>query len=615
MGTTKIKNKKKISGGSLAAIIVSVLILLGLILSIVASQGVFMRLKKGASSDNFKVNGSMMEYYFNSYYSNWYSQYYYYIAYGLINFDPSVSLKEQYVYGSDTMTYYDYFKSAVSNQVTTMLKYCEAAKADENIDFAELEKQADKTVDATIDALKQTAKEQNVSLSHLIAQNYGGNVSKSDLKKAIKLVSIASEYSSIIDERFYDSVTDDEIVEYFSAHLSEFITAKYLTYSISSSWAVPTINADDYEGGEDSQEYKDALAKALEETKAKNEEQKLKDREFLDKMAAVKDAEEFKKLILDHEYDSAFSNAYETAVKSFADADKPSDEVLNAFKEEIKDKVIEAALKGETTIDLGHEHEDDEELSKWEETSHTLPKSVISKLSTALSDAEGSASYALKEDLDKFLFGGVKAKYGIEYDEDEDKDGTSAAAGDSKIIDEIKKEEISSYTLTIYYVTDEASRSEEVLRDVGHLLIMNSKHNTEGEDDAETIAKRYYEQLLEKATADGELKIVSKEDFEAFATGKTEDSNVFYEDVAKGEMVEEFEDWLFSAEKEGQIGLVETSDYGWHIMYYGGENKDGKTGWQKAAHESKSTAKTEDWYSNLPYEITINDSVFDALMD
>lgn len=612
MGTSKIKSKKKISGGSLAAIIISVLILIGLVISIIASTGAFMRMKKGADSDNFKVNGSMMEYFLNSYYSNWYSQYYYYIAAGYINFDPSKSLKEQKI--SDSMTYFDYFKEMVTNQVTTMLKYCEAAKADTSINFSELEENGKKLADQTINTLKESAKSSNTSLSYQISSKYGKNVSEKDIRKAITLVSIASDYANMIQERFSDSVTKDEMNKYFSEHLDKFITAKYFVYSIDSSWAVPTVDPSDYEGGEDSQEYKDAVEKAKEETKKKNEEQKLKDREFLDKLAAAKDADEFKKLILEREFDGAFSNAYEAAVKSFADADKPSSETLDNFKKEIKDKVIEAALNDETTIDLEHDHSDDEEISKWEEASHDLPKAVISTLSSKLTSAEKSSTYALKTDLDKFLFGGIKKAFGIDYTDDEDKDGTSAKAGESKIVDEIKNEEVSSYTLTINYVTDEAARHDEVVRNVGHILIKTSSHKgTDGEKDAKTLAEEIYNELLKSATDDGELKIISKDAFEAVAKEKNEDSNVFYNDVKKGQMVESFEKWLFSAEKEGQLGLVE-SDYGWHIMYYGGENENGKMGWEMDAQSYVANDKVDNWFNNLPYTINVNEKIFNSLM-
>lgn len=53
-----------------------------------------------------------------------------------------------------------------------------------------------------------------------------------------------------------------------------------------------------------------------------------------------------------------------------------------------------------------------------------------------------------------------------------------------------------------------------------------------------------------------------------------------YENIAKGDMVQPFEDWCFDpARQEGDTGLVETS-YGWHVMYYQAFNRPA---WMDAA--------------------------------
>ena len=124
--------KKKMSGPALAALIVTIAILFGLVVSLLAGTGLFVRIRKGASSEHFTVNGSMMSYYANSYYQNWYSQYYYYIMFGMIKFDPNAPLSEQLTTDGKT-TYYDYFVNGTKNTVTTYLKYCEEAMVDPEV--------------------------------------------------------------------------------------------------------------------------------------------------------------------------------------------------------------------------------------------------------------------------------------------------------------------------------------------------------------------------------------------------------------------------------------------------------------------------------------------------
>lgn len=54
------------------------------------------------------------------------------------------------------------------------------------------------------------------------------------------------------------------------------------------------------------------------------------------------------------------------------------------------------------------------------------------------------------------------------------------------------------------------------------------------------------------------------------ADGGSKENGGLYESIYKGQMVEEFENWVFDpARKPGDTGLVRT-DYGYHIMYYVG---------------------------------------------
>ena len=76
-------------------------------------------------------------------------------------------------------------------------------------------------------------------------------------------------------------------------------------------------------------------------------------------------------------------------------------------------------------------------------------------------------------------------------------------------------------------------------------------------------------------------------------------------------MVEEFEDWLFAATVEGEVGLVETT-YGWHIMYYGGETGD--IAWRVSANEGATAEDISTWYTDLPaYGIEFNDAIFESI--
>lgn len=106
-------------------------------------------------------------------------------------------------------------------------------------------------------------------------------------------------------------------------------------------------------------------------------------------------------------------------------------------------------------------------------------------------------------------------------------------------------------------------------------------------------AKKEAEKVLEEYNKGDK----TAEKFGELAKEHTADSNGedggLYENVLKGQMVTEFEDWIYSADrKEGETGLVKT-EYGYHLMYYVGK---GKTAWKVTA---ESGLKNEDYEKHL----------------
>ncbi len=611
--------KKKMSGPALAALIVTIAILFGLVVSLLAGTGLFVRIRKGASSENFKVNGSMMSYYANSYYQNWYSQYYYYIMFGMIKFDPNASLSSQLTSDGKT-NYYDYFVNGTKSTVSTYLKYCEEAMVDPEVKYSELEAEAEKYAKESIESLREAAKKSSMGLKAYIRQYFGQYISVRDLKKALVIEKIASDYYEIVHDRKFDAVDEAREDEYFKNNLSTFISAEYLVFTLSSTVTAEKIDEKAYEGGKESQAYKDAVAAAEEAAKKANDLAKIADKEKLDKLATAKTLDEFKKMFLEFNYDAAFQSTYDTAVKNFASGDKPSSEALEAYKSELKDKVIAAVVAGKDDLDKEEstpETTADETATKtkWEKAQATFPKSLITALKKVITDNTKTISYAVDTDLGKFLFGGVKAQYEIK-----DKDGKIEEGENAELYENFFEDKaytadadknIGKYSMSLYFVTETAHRDEYILRDVGHILFKVDEKGTNGEYKTEAAAKEAAEKLYEEIKAQLVDGKISKEKFEEFAKN-THDSNVFYEDVAKGQMVAEFEDWLYAAKTEGEIGLVKTQ-YGWHIMYYGGET--GEPAWRPTAHEGATNEEMDTWFEALTHEVTINDSIFEKVFN
>ncbi len=115
---------------------------------------------------------------------------------------------------------------------------------------------------------------------------------------------------------------------------------------------------------------------------------------------------------------------------------------------------------------------------------------------------------------------------------------------------------------------------EDKYVDVRHVLIMpegadSSNIRSETFDEAAWEASRV---IAEELLAQFEQGDKSEESFAAMAVEYSQDGSAvdggLYTDVAKGQMVENFENWCFDESRQsGDYGLVET-EFGYHLMYF-----------------------------------------------
>ncbi len=154
----------------------------------------------------------------------------------------------------------------------------------------------------------------------------------------------------------------------------------------------------------------------------------------------------------------------------------------------------------------------------------------------------------------------------------------------------------------VILVTKPIYRSEEETRNIRHILI-----NLGTEDDADAKAKEKAEKIY-KEWGDGDKTEAA---FAELANKYSEDpgSNTnggLYENVSKGDMVEEFNDWMFDPNRKiGDNAIIKT-DYGYHIMYYPGP---GLTEWKVAVDSDLREDDLSAEYDKLKkeYEITFDD--------
>ena len=164
-----------------------------------------------------------------------------------------------------------------------------------------------------------------------------------------------------------------------------------------------------------------------------------------------------------------------------------------------------------------------------------------------------------------------------------------------------------------YYVVRFGSKTDNAfaMKDVRHVLIKfegGTPNSTTGEvtySAAEkAAAKEKAEQLLQEWKDAGNL---SEESFAELAKKHSTDGNAaqggLYEKVYPGQMVENFENWLYDSERKvGDTGIVE-SPYGYHIMFFVGDNE--QTFRDYMITNMKRNDDVGNWHNDLIKSITL----------
>ena len=563
---TVSKNDKTKTITVIVSILVAVLLIACLVLSYVVSSGVLVRSKTAVKSDNYRISGSLLTYYFYSQYQSFLSTYGSYASY--FGLDTSKSLKSQSY--SDNMTWYDYFMSSTASQLVQIVALCEGARAE----GIELDDDDKKAIDDTIKALEDYAKQNNVTVSTFIAQYYGRGVTLSDIRKATEMSTLASKYMKKIGEDFKAAVTDEEINKYVDDHKSSFLSANVLKYTFKAELKTEGAEATEaeatiYEGA------KSAMNELAESLKA----------------AAVGE-DEFKAWMVNYLCGDLavekFNDAYAEQSKSLVETDCPSEEVLDKARTDVI-AYLRDSMEGKESATA----------PTWPDTTYgeVLSKVVTSVYGTLVTngyntiisdgiaysdpDAEGAT------ELSKWLF------------------NSERAVGDT-FIDTTEGD--SSSTYSVYYLTKTTHKSENITVNAAHILVSAATTAYDEGDESQTeraseAAKKKAEEILAEYEA-GEHTF---EAFEALGKKYTEDSNVLYEDIKKGDMVEEFENWIFDeARSEGDTGIVKTT-YGYHVMFFKGRGDDE---WLVDARNGVIDDKLAAWYEEAEktYNITCDAS-------
>ncbi|MCR5682844.1 MAG: peptidyl-prolyl cis-trans isomerase [Clostridiales bacterium] len=215
------KEKKKSLLITICAILAVVLVLGLVVYNRLYDSGVILRSKTAASSEHYKVSGTMMAYFYNTQYQSYYS----YFSY--LGIQTGTSLKSQACsFLSDGGSWFDYFMSNTESYVANMLELCEGAH-EAGITLDADDKAA---IEENIDALEETAKAYGYNAKTYLLMTMSNPVSVGDVRKCMELNALAQKYyNSYMDSLSY---TDEQIEAYYNENASTFEGVDYYSYTL-----------------------------------------------------------------------------------------------------------------------------------------------------------------------------------------------------------------------------------------------------------------------------------------------------------------------------------------------------------------------------------------------
>ncbi|MBQ3482940.1 MAG: hypothetical protein IJA78_02060 [Clostridia bacterium] len=572
-------------------------------------RGTFSRMQTVAESENYKISGTMMTYAVYAQRQNLISMYQQYSSSstapkigGGKNGDPlntaTMDLRSQ-VYerddeGNVTKTWFDHFAASAEEYVKQLLACCEMADyygmALTEEDYA--------TIDQTVESLDTYAAQYGYSTNAYVAAMYGEGVNARDMRKMMELERLASKYTAVRNQEVLNAITDLRIQEQYAANPSAYDKyMDYIGYTFEAKFT-PATPAE----GEETADQTEALA-AYAALQAKYAAR-------VEALAKAPDAKAFNALLYGYLYEDAYEEAL-TKEKNTAletkkkNADENTDpDTITLTPEEIEACENKAAKKADGT--------------------------AMSKLTAAaVTDFSGKDS---TDKFEKWLFETKKEK------DDEGKeisvhlrrpgDATKFVDATNAKADADGKYKSVKSTYSAYVVTGAIHRESSVVRDAGHILFASKTYDGLTNTDSLTgkvkeladrvLAKQGVDMLTAYAMAielldmlydEGKITAVTKDGktyytvdeavFEEYGLLYTEDGNVFYDEVAEGQMVDEFESWLFDAARVvGEISYPEpvtSKDYGCHIMMYRGEG----LAWRSTIRSSLGSSDYQAWLTDF----------------
>ncbi len=489
-----------------------------------------------------EIQKAEFDYYYYSSLNSFASTYGSYLSY--FGLDTSKPLDQQQY--SDTMTWDDYFQQQAVNQLKNV--YALTDEANEK----GFEYDATSDYDDMVSSIQSYAEQQGVSEDEYCKSVFGSDATLEGIKPYVEMSGLASAYYNDVQDNI--EVTDDEINTYYDENKDNYDSVDY---------RVCKIEADMPE----------------EETEAETEAQTETVAESTSETAVTESQTETESETMSAEESEAAAKAEEEAKEAaMAEAKAKADDMLSKITDEASFEKVYGDYATDASTDS---------LNTDKKKSSISPTDVANWLFDA--DRQAGDTTVIEDTANN--------AYYVVYFKDRYLDHT-------KTVD-VRHILISADTAS----TDSAETAETETAAAGETETAETESaeaQEQAKEDAKAAAKIKAEQILN----DWKSGDATEDSFAELASTYSDDSGSntnggLYEAVKEGQMVTNFNDWIFDASrKPGDTGIVE-SDYGYHIIYFVGDNKEE---WYVNIKDTITSNKLNDYMSDLTADVEVKDS-------
>ncbi len=477
-------------------------------------------------------------------------------SYGIsLGFDYTKSPDAQTTTDEDgnTITYAEKFRTETIKKLEEMNYYLNLAK-EEGVELSEETKEE---IEKEIDTYAEQASNNGYSTSRYISVMFGKGVTLKKFRSYLEEQHLVEQYLNDKSENLSKSITNEQIDAEYEKSPTEYQQVNVRLFGLE-------IKSDDSEAEETETE-----AAEVEETAAAAEAAETAAEETTE--AAVEEtaeaaAEETTAEEAGTEAEAATQAEETTAAE--AEAEASADKAPSP--EELKVREMLGRITDEQSfVELAKEYCNEEDKATFEEETSTLVKGVT----------KSAVSSNIDADFAEWLF------------------SADRKSGDKDVV-------VTDSTAYVVYVVDPAYRNETPLVTVRHILISYDKIagdlgetkdaeglkiETKKADDGTEItnegtgysidvAMQTYEKAVSvlndynsgEKTEDAFAALAEAESADTASIGEDSESGGggLYEKIQQGQMVKEFDEWIYDADRQpGEVGLVKTT-YGWHIIYF-----------------------------------------------